>query len=51
VLGKLGSKLAADGKGKFDITVPEPFEFERRDKVKRSKTIREKKVDEMVKEK
>ena len=49
VLGKLNSKLAKDGKGKFDVTVPEPFEFDRRDK-KKSKTIREKKVEEMIKE-
>lgn len=50
VLGKLNSKLAKDGKGKFDVTVPEPFDFERRGKNK-SKSIRERKVEEMVKEK
>lgn len=46
----MNNKLAKDGKGKFDVTVPEPFDFDRRDK-RKTKTIREKKVDEMVKEK
>ena len=34
-----------DGKGKYRITVPEPFKFDKRDKVK-EKSIREKKLEE-----
>lgn len=40
----------ASKKGKYGVTVPKPFGFDVRDKSK-SKTIREFKVDEMVKEK
>ena len=34
-------------KGKYGVTVPKPFGFDLRDKVK-SKTIRERKVEAMV---
>lgn len=34
-----------DGKGKYRITVPEPFKFDKRDKVK-GKSIREVKLEE-----
>jgi hypothetical protein len=34
-------------KGKYGVTVPKPFNFDLREKTK-SKTIREKKVEEMV---
>lgn len=37
-------------KGKYGITVPKPFDFDTRDKFK-TKTIREQKIDEMVREK
>jgi hypothetical protein len=37
-------------KGKYGVTVPKPFGFDLRDKTK-TKTIREKKVEEMVNEK
>ena len=36
--------------GKYGVTVPKPFEFDMRDKVK-PKTIREQKVGEMIAEK
>lgn len=38
------------GKGKYGVTVPKPFNFDMREKT-RTKTIREKKVEEMVAEK
>jgi hypothetical protein len=34
-------------KGKYGLTVPKPFNFDMREKT-RTKTIREKKVEEMV---
>jgi hypothetical protein len=37
-------------KGKYGLTVPKPFGFDMRDKTK-TKTIRERKVEEMVEEK
>ena len=37
-------------KGKYGLTVPKPFGFDMRDKTK-IKTIRERKVEEMVEEK
>lgn len=37
-----------DGKGKYRITVPEPFKFDKRDKLK-EKSIREKWLDEDLK--
>jgi hypothetical protein len=37
-------------KGKYGVTVPKPFNFDLREKT-RTKTIREKKVEEMVNEK
>jgi len=39
-----------DKRGKFGVTVPQPFQFDIRDKV-RPKTIREQKIDEMVEQK
>lgn len=41
---------SAKSKGKYGVTVPRPFGFDMRDKGK-SKTIRERKVEEMVEEK
>lgn len=38
---------SAKAKGKYGVTVPRPFGFDMRDKGK-SKTIRERKVEEMV---
>jgi hypothetical protein len=40
--------IPKDGKGKYNITVPQPFEFLNRQKEK--KTIREQKLEEMLKE-
>lgn len=40
---------ASTKKGKYGVTVPKPFAFDMRDKVK-VKTIRERKIDEMVSE-
>ena len=37
-----------DGKGKYQITVPEPFKFDKRDKGK-GKSIREQKLEEDLK--
>lgn len=37
-------------KGKYGVTVPQPFGFDMRDKSK-TKTIRERKIDEMIAEK
>ena len=37
-------------KGKYGVTVPKPFAFDLRDKTK-AKSIRERKVEEMVREK
>ena len=37
-------------KGKYGVTVPKPFAFDLRDKTK-AKTIRERKVEEMIREK
>lgn len=39
-----------DRKGRYGVTVPMPFQFDIRDKV-RPKTIREKKVERMMEEK
>jgi hypothetical protein len=44
------ARSAKPSKDKYGITVPKPFEFDVRDKFK-TKTIRERKVEEMVKEK
>jgi len=47
---KRAESVKAKRKGKYGITVPKPFEFDIRDKT-RAKTIRERKVEEMVREK
>lgn len=39
-----------EGKGKYNITVPQPYEFDSREKNK-EKTIREQKLEQMLKEK
>lgn len=39
-----------EGKGKYNITVPQPYEFDSREKTK-EKTIREQKLEEMLREK
>lgn len=41
-----------EGKGKYNLTVPEPYEFLKKDpKVEPKKTIREQKLLQMLKEK
>jgi Uncharacterised protein family UPF0564 len=41
-----------EGKGKYNVTVPQPYEFDEREKeLKNKKTIREQKLEEMLKEK
>jgi hypothetical protein len=45
IVGSLETRIAKDGKGKFDITIPEPFDFDRRDK-RKEKGIREQKLEE-----
>lgn len=42
-----------EGKGKYNVTVPQPYEFDEREKDKKQKTkgIREQKLDQMLKEK
>lgn len=47
---KRAESAKAAKKGKYGVTVPKPFGFDMRDKVK-AKTIRERKVEEMVNEK
>lgn len=42
-----GDKLSEREKGRYGVTVPKPFQFDLRDKV-RPKTIREKKFDSMI---
>lgn len=37
-----------DGKGKYRITIPEPFRFDKREKTK-EKSIRERKLEEDLK--
>lgn len=47
---KRAESAKAAKKGKYGVTVPKPFGFDMRDKVK-AKTIRERKVEEMVNDK
>ena len=47
-MGKMRSN--SQRKGRYGITVPKPFRFDMRDQTK-PKTIRERKVEEMVMEK
>jgi hypothetical protein len=42
--------VAKEGKGRYDLTIPTPYEFQKNEGAKK-KTIREKKVEEMIKSK
>jgi len=46
-LDKKEELVPKEGKGKYNITVPVAFEFDQREK---KKTIREKKLEQMLKE-